>query len=267
MNSSTVVYTTTDCFTALGSGNSIGCIPLALGGGVCALTKITGTTSDNIISARLVTASGEVQVVDKSTPDLLWAIKGAGQFFGIVTELELQAYPLSVLGSDDGTIWTSKYIFDISKSGEVAQAAARLMDDEENYSVGLSVITANPMNGDPCVLVVAMYFGDSSSAEAFFSPIAALGPLAAMPERTDYQKVNDSFDVYCAKGGYKRFFLAGVPRFDPAPWQEISQIFVELLGKYPEVGHGGYAYEWNSGKQKTIIADSAWAHRDLKCWV
>jgi hypothetical protein len=30
---------------------------------------------------------------------------------------------------------------------------------------------------------------------------------------------------------------------------------------------GGYGFEWTTGKQKEIELDSAWAHRDLQCWV
>lgn len=100
---------------ALGSGSTIGVIPNALGGGISALTHLCGTTSDNIISAKLITATGELVTIDNSTPELLWALKGAGQYFGLVTELTLQACPLSTLGTNDGSIWTGTYIFEISQ--------------------------------------------------------------------------------------------------------------------------------------------------------
>jgi hypothetical protein len=89
---------------------------------ICALTKICGSTSDNILSARLITAAGELITIDNSTPDLLWALKGAGQFFGLVTELTLRTYPLSILGTDDGTVYTGTFIFDIPKVGELAKS-------------------------------------------------------------------------------------------------------------------------------------------------
>ncbi|KAG4411135.1 hypothetical protein IFR04_015734 [Cadophora malorum] len=76
-------------FLPLGGGNTIGSVPQALGGGLCALSKQCGNTSDNVLSARLVTATGELITVDSNRSDLLWALKGAGQYFGLVTELTL----------------------------------------------------------------------------------------------------------------------------------------------------------------------------------
>jgi hypothetical protein len=117
--------------------------------------KICGTTSDNIVSARLITATGELVTVDSSKPDLLWALKGAGQFFGLITELTLRAYPFSILGTDDGTIWSGAFMLDITKAGEVAKVAEKLMDDKEHNSASLCIITTNPHTGTPCVMLMA----------------------------------------------------------------------------------------------------------------
>lgn len=64
--------------TALGGANTVGVIPQALGGGLCALSHLCVNTSDNILSARLITAAGQLITVDSRGPDLLWAVEGAG---------------------------------------------------------------------------------------------------------------------------------------------------------------------------------------------
>ena len=252
---------------ALGGGNTIGSVPQALGGGLCALTKLCGNTSDNILSARLITATGELITVDSSTPDLLWALKGAGQYFGLVTELTLQAYPISTLRSDDGTLWTGTFIIDVDKFGSVASVAAKPMDDEDHNSANIAVVTLNPQTGTPCLLVMCLFFGPTAEAEEYTAPIKALGPVVAMENRIKYSEINDGMDGFCAKGGFKQFKLMGATRFDPEPWAEVADIFVDLKERCPDVVSGGYGFEWVTGKQREVRMDSAWAHTEVKSWV
>ncbi|KAE8342578.1 hypothetical protein BDV24DRAFT_162468 [Aspergillus arachidicola] len=79
-------------FTALGNGNTVGAIPYSLGGGASITSTIAGFGSDQIVSARvIITKDGGrlVEVAEKEHPDLLWALRGAGQFFGLVTPYQI----------------------------------------------------------------------------------------------------------------------------------------------------------------------------------
>ncbi|KAK8029864.1 FAD binding domain-containing protein [Apiospora rasikravindrae] len=75
--------------------------PYFLGGGASVTTSITGFGSDQILSARMVDAMGSsiTEVTGEKQSDLLWAIRGAGQFFGLVTELTIKICPLSDLAA------------------------------------------------------------------------------------------------------------------------------------------------------------------------
>lgn len=56
-----------------------------------------GLGVDQIISAKVITADGELQEADS---ELLWGIKGAGGAFGVLTEVKFKTYPLpKLLGS------------------------------------------------------------------------------------------------------------------------------------------------------------------------
>jgi FAD/FMN-containing dehydrogenase len=76
-----------------GTYDTVGVGGLFLGGGVNYLIRKHGYACDNIMGARVVTADGSVIEVDgESEPELLWALRGAGHAFGVVTEIEARAH-------------------------------------------------------------------------------------------------------------------------------------------------------------------------------
>ena len=65
---------------------------LTLGGGIGWLSGLAGFTCDNLVRAELVTAAGEKVVAGPDgDPDLLWALRGGGGNFGVVTAFEFAA--------------------------------------------------------------------------------------------------------------------------------------------------------------------------------
>lgn len=58
------------------------------------LISLYGLGVDNMVSCRLVTATGEVITANsEENSDLWWGMRGAGHNFGIVSELTVKAYP------------------------------------------------------------------------------------------------------------------------------------------------------------------------------
>jgi FAD/FMN-containing dehydrogenase len=79
--------------TPLGINSTTGVSGLTLGGGFGWLSRKYGLTIDNLISADVVTVSGNlVKASNAENSDLFWAIRGGGGNFGIVTSFEFKIH-------------------------------------------------------------------------------------------------------------------------------------------------------------------------------
>ena len=265
-----------NCLIAFGSGNTVGVIPYYLSGGVSMLTSVCGFASDNIISARVITAEGKLVNADaENNPDLLWALKGAGQFFGVVTELTIRTQPLSVLGCN-GEIWTAKYVFPIERAEEVCAVAERIMLDKTNPTVGHLTVMALPRFlraitpswiCQGLLVVSSHYLGAPENGPAAFKSLKGLGPLKSEARVTAYRNLADHLEYLCAKGDFKRFSPAGIREFKTENFMQVIRIFLKLVTECPDAGASAYHFQWHSTLPEEPSMESAMSHHDVQFWL
>src|SRR4051794_17689326 len=79
-----------------GSSPTVGIAGYSLGGGVGWLARRHGLQTNRITAVDLVTADGSCLRVDDATePELMWALRGGGGNFGVVTALEFELLPVT----------------------------------------------------------------------------------------------------------------------------------------------------------------------------
>ena len=84
--------------TPSGVVSSTGIAGLTLGGGLAWLMGRYGMAIDNLLSAEVVLASGDVATAsDDADRDLFWAIRGGGGNFGVVTSFEFRAHEVATV--------------------------------------------------------------------------------------------------------------------------------------------------------------------------
>jgi FAD/FMN-containing dehydrogenase len=75
--------------------STTGIAGLTLHGGYGHLRRKFGLSIDNLLSAEIVTADGQVRTASATDhAELFWALRGAGSNFGVVTSFEFRAHPV-----------------------------------------------------------------------------------------------------------------------------------------------------------------------------
>jgi FAD/FMN-containing dehydrogenase len=151
---------------------------LTLGGGFGWLTRKHGFTSDNLISAEVVTADGELLTASETeNPDLFWGIRGGGGNFGIVTSFEFQLHPV---GPD---VLAGLVIHPIDAAGDVLRFYREFTASTPEELGALAVFRLAPpapfipeeLHGKPVLAVIVCYIGDVEEGERVVKPLRDFG--------------------------------------------------------------------------------------------
>ncbi len=122
---------------------------LTLSGGISYLVSSEGFACDALVGAEVVTASGEVVDVDEAhEPALLWALRGGGGNFGVVTRLRYRLTPLpTIYGGHlryrgDGLVDLLERVFALDREAPDELSLQALTWRTEADGVGATVMVA-----------------------------------------------------------------------------------------------------------------------------
>ena len=166
-----------------------------LGGGYGRLNRKHGLAVDNLRSARIITADGQVRNlnIDENT-DLFWAIRGGGGNFGVVTQFEFELHPF------DRNVLSGTIVWPIAQARDVLEFYAE-------WSLGLSDnLYTGPMmatmpDGTGVIMVEVVCAADPGAGEKQLAQLRALGtPMDDGIKMQDYSVMQTQEDAVFAHG-------------------------------------------------------------------
>ncbi|KAI0006670.1 FAD-binding domain-containing protein [Xylariaceae sp. FL0662B] len=256
-------------FAAVGNGNTVGVIPYYLGGGISTYTPFIGYGSENIVAAKLVNSNGElVEVSETQDPELFWGVRGAGQFFGLVTELTIKTKPYSLLGNEDGQRMCGTYIFGIQSFDAVCTALEAIMKSTEYISAGhIMIVQAPPDLKQQVLLVAPQAFCSANEAAKLFQPLIDVGPVQHMLVTSTFDKHSDHLDWVCAEGDFKRFSQAGLAGWSTENFRRLAELHAELVENCPDAVRSGYTVEWHTPCRAKREPNSSFGNENVEFWL
>ncbi|MBT2486434.1 MULTISPECIES: FAD-binding oxidoreductase [unclassified Microbacterium] len=153
---------------AVGTVNEVGAVGLTLGGGYGPYLGTRGLAADNIVSAEIVLADGSIVVAsDDENPSLLWALRGGGGNFGVVTTLEITLTELPV-------VLAGPIAFSTEEIRPVLTALNDLYPAVPDELSIAPAITSGP-DGNPMLLVSVNWQGDATEGTQWVQEIEQIG--------------------------------------------------------------------------------------------
>jgi FAD/FMN-containing dehydrogenase len=259
-----------------GRVSTTGVCGLAIGSGSGWLERLMGLTSDNLIGLRLVTADGRVvNATETENPELLWASRGGGGNFGVITEMTFRLIPVGpvVLGGPR--------FYPIERAVETMQAYRELnRTAPPELCTGYQLQCAPPapfipaeMQGKPAVGVFAFWAGDRKDAEAGLALLDdALGePVADLTAEIPYVNLQNMADAnypYGKRDYFKGGFIGDLSddaieamvRYGNDLRAPLTNIILLPLGE-----HTAYA-DFGDEHSPLGFRDAQWSFQVLSIW-
>ena len=177
--------------------STIGIAGLTLGGGLGWLMAKHGLAADNLLSAVVVTAEGDVLRADATShPDLFWGLRGGGGNFGVVTSFTYRLHPVEMVV---GGL--------IAHPLDAAQELLRFYREavtgaSDDLTVFAALVHARDGSGTKLAALIVFHTGDAETAARDLEPFKSWGtPLVVEVGSMPYPVMNTILDAAFPDGG------------------------------------------------------------------
>jgi FAD/FMN-containing dehydrogenase len=190
--------------TPLGVNSTTGVAGLTLGGGFGWITRKFGMSIDNLLSADVVTAEGNlVAASETGNADLFWALRGGGGNFGVVTSFEFQLHPVGP------QVLSGLVVHPLAQAKGLLQAYRDIVAQAPDELTCWVVMRKAPplpflpeaWHGREILAFAMCYAGDMAKGEQAVAPLRALGnPIADVVSPHPFTGWQAAFDPLLTPG-------------------------------------------------------------------
>jgi len=250
--------------TPLGINSTTGVAGLTLGGGFGWLSRRYGMTVDNLISADVVTADGELRHASAdSNEDLFWAIRGGGGNFGVVTRFEFALHPVGPL------VYGGLVVLPLDQAKLPLQqsgAAAEQMPDELSVWAVLRLAPPLPFlppeaHGKPVIVFAMCYTGPVENGPSVVENVRGFGtPVGEHLGPMPYAMWQQAFDPLLTPGArnyWKSHNLDGIP-------DGLVDALLEAIGTLPSPQCEIFFGQIGAQTSRVPVEATAYSSRDTQ---
>ncbi|MGH3981747.1 MAG: FAD-binding oxidoreductase [Pseudonocardiaceae bacterium] len=194
----------------VGVVSDTGVAGLTLGGGYGWLRRRYGLACDNVVQAQVVCADGRVRTASaEHNPDLLWAIRGGGGNFGIVTSFTFRLHPVGPVVAFAAPFYPLEDVADVVRGWRDYVSEA---PDEVSTAVVTLTFPAAPglpevVHNRACAIVGGVYAGDPDDGMKALAPLRELGtPLFDMSGPMPFTMVQSGFDAFFTRNTLRAYW-------------------------------------------------------------
>ncbi|KAG8997994.1 hypothetical protein FRB93_013887 [Tulasnella sp. JGI-2019a] len=239
-----------------GTVSDIGIAGLTVGGGQGWLSGQHGLVVDNLLSATVVVANGNILKASATeNSDLFWGIRGGGSNFGIVVEFAFQ------LHQQRAEVFTTSLIFSHDRLPLVVQQINRWTAKQTATEAGSLVFFNDAATGQTMIEWFGFKNGDEQEGKKAFKGFVELAPLRSTSEMVPYEKLNTMMNKYIVPGVNNRLnWGTFLERLDLKPFKKAMEAFnnLDVAAKKSIVTFEFYHHDKVSS---VAVQDMAFAHR------
>lgn len=184
--------------------STTGVAGLTLGGGIGWLHRAYGLACDHLRSVEIVTADGQLRRASEAeNPDLLWAVRGGGGNFGVVTTFEFTAHQLGPV------VPVAAVMYPVDNAGELFRAWRAWASSAPDEAMSRAIFWWMPetallppaVHNQQVFIVGAIYTGPPEKGQQVLQPLRELGtPLLDLGAEMPFRMFQAAFDAFFPKG-------------------------------------------------------------------